>query len=238
MQPSGNDLRFAAIESNLAEYTKNYAAWHWHEYVEFAYIVEGAVECCTPGHHLTLYEGEGYFVNANILHMNRMAVGNPVSRFRILQFDASLLACSGMLARRFIVPIEKSDLECAAFSPRNREHCPILTDIIELFQTASEEPFGYELQILQFLFRLWRHFYYLVEPELKEAPLVWDSESSRIKSMLAYIHTNYSENISIADISSAANISERAAYRTFKQTLGMTPGSYLQQYRISCASRL
>ena len=44
MQDSGDDFRFAAIEANLAAYIENYAAWHWHEAMEFGCVVEGAVD--------------------------------------------------------------------------------------------------------------------------------------------------------------------------------------------------
>ena len=239
MQPSGNDLRFAAIESNLAEYTQNYAAWHWHEYVEFAYIVDGAVDCCVPGKSLVLREGEGYFVNANVLHMNRMSAGSSTARFRILQFDTSILTCTGVLAKRYVNPVLKAaELPCVAFSPKDPAHHAILAELEALFQTARSEPRGYELEIVQRLFRLWQRFYCLTEAAIGRMPIVQDNQSSRIKAMLTYIHAHYSEHLSVSDIGASANISEREAYRTFRQVLGTTPANYIQQYRVNCASRL
>ena len=75
MQDSGEDLRFAAIEANLAEYADKCATWHWHEFVEFACVLEGEQECCTPGGVTRLRPGDGYFVNASVLHLNRIACG-------------------------------------------------------------------------------------------------------------------------------------------------------------------
>ena len=234
MQPGGNDMRFAAIESNLANYTKNYAAWHWHEYVEFAYVVEGAVDCLTPRHSLTLHSGEGYFVNANVLHMNRIASGFDTAIFRILQFDPVLLACAGVIARKYVQPIEKATgLECVAFPGQ----AVILSDMQGLFNVAAMEPKGYEIDILRLLFQLWGHLYIAVEDQIS-ASAAQDNQATRIKTMLAFIHSHYSDPISVADIAAAANISEREAYRTFQQVLGLAPGAYLQQHRIGCASRM
>ena len=237
MQPSGNDLRFAAIESNLAQYTRNYAAWHWHEYVEFGYVVDGAVDCCTPRQSLTLRAGEGYFVNANVLHMNRMAEGSDAAVFRILQFDASLLACAGVIARNYIQSIEKAaGLECVALAPdRDGE---MLSDMRAIFGAAATEAQGYELEIMSLIYQLWQRLYLSVEPLLGDAPPVLDNQASRIKIMLAYIHSHYTEDISVPDIAASANISEREAYRTFRQVLGVAPSLYLQQYRVNCASRM
>ena len=234
MQPSGNDMRFAAIESNLANYTKNYAAWHWHEYVEFAYVVEGAVDCLTPRHSLTLHVGEGYFVNANVLHMNRISSGYDTALFRILQFDPALLACAGVIARNYVQPIEKAtELECVCFTRQSA----LLSDMESLFSVADDEPKGYEMDILRLIFQLWRHLYITVERQLDALP-VPDNQASRIKAMLAYIHSRYADTISVADIAAAASISEREAYRTFQQVLGIAPSMYLQRYRISCAARM
>lgn len=237
MQPSGNDLRFAAIESNLAQYTRNYAAWHWHEYVEFAYVVDGAADCCTPRQSLTLQAGEGYFVNASVLHMNRMAEGSDAAIFRILQFDTSLLACAGVIARNYIQPIEKATaLECVALSPARDEE--MLSDMRAIFGAAEEEAVACELEIVYLIYRLWQRLFLRVEPLLGDAPPVPDSQASRIKTMLAYIHAHYTEDISVPDIAASANISEREAYRTFRQVLGAAPSLYLQQYRVHCASRM
>ena len=234
MQPSGNDMRFAAIESNLTNYTKNYAAWHWHEYVEFAYVLEGAVDCLTPRHSLTLHAGEGYFVNANVLHMNRIAQGSDTAVFHIIQFDPALLACAGVIARNYVQPIEKAaGLECVRFTSQS----VLLPNMESLFSVAANEPKGYELEIMQLLFTLWGHLYKAVKRQLDDSPIP-DNQASRIKTMLAYIHSNYADNISVADIASAANISEREAYRTFNQVLGIAPGMYLQQHRINNAARM
>ena len=237
MQPSENDLRFAAIESNLAEYTSNYAAWHWHEYVEFAYVLNGAVDCCTPSRKLTLHAGEGYFVNANVLHMNRIAAGSSTALFRILQFDASLLACAGIIARNYIAPIENAaGLECFAFS--GGHSCDILVSMQAAFQAAAAEKDGYEIEIVQLLYKLWRELYLLVKSELYDVSPVTDNLANRIKTMLTFIHTHYADGINVANIAASANISQREAYRSFRQVLGTTPALYLQQYRISTASRL
>ena len=80
MLDSGDDFRFAAIEADLAAYTENYAAWHWHEAMEFGYVVEGVVDCCTPRNKLTLNACQGYFVNSGVLHMNRIAAGQQEGR--------------------------------------------------------------------------------------------------------------------------------------------------------------
>ena len=87
---NGTSFRFAAIEANLATYTENYAAWHWHEVMELGYVVDGSVDCHTPRERLALKSEEGYFVNSGILHMNRISDGSNKGTLRVIQFDAGI----------------------------------------------------------------------------------------------------------------------------------------------------
>ena len=54
LQDSGDDLPFAAVESDLTEYANNCASWHWHDFVELGWVVDGRLECSTPSGAFTL----------------------------------------------------------------------------------------------------------------------------------------------------------------------------------------
>ena len=41
--------------------------WHWHEELEFVYVVSGAVTLTTTNQNLVFQKGEGFFINTNIL---------------------------------------------------------------------------------------------------------------------------------------------------------------------------
>ena len=239
MQGSGEDFPFAAIESNLSEYVNNCASWHWHECVEFAYVVKGGVDCCTQNDAFKMREGEGHFVNANVLHLNRMAAGCSGAVFRVIQFETRLIAGSGQIAQRYIRPIEQcpglSALRLTREDPRNRE---ILDAVAAAFDVAESEPKGFELTILRQILRAWQALYGIAEPMLDGGQRMTDDASMRIKAMLGYMHTHYSEEIAIADIAAAASLSEREVYRTFRQVLDTTPTLYLARHRINAASRM
>lgn len=57
-------------------------------------------------------------------------------------------------------------------------------------------------------------------------------DNLRIRKMLAYIHKNFADDISLSEISSAAGISERESLRCFKKTIQLSPIQYLLKYRI------
>ena len=237
LQDSGDGFPFAAVEADLAKYANNCASWHWHEFMELAYVAEGALECATPGGAFTLSEGQGYFINANILHLHRMR-GNAAT-LRVIEFMPSLLAGSGGLYARYVAPVERCPgIGALMLRPEEPLEGEALDQLKALFDLAEGEPRGFELAIMEGLFHLWRALVEIAEPTLRQFKGERDASQDRVKSMLAFIHTHYDEPLAVADIAASANVSEREAYRGFRQVLGTTPTLYLLHYRIDRAARM
>lgn len=185
---SNGSFRFAAIEANLAAYTENYAAWHWHEAMELAFVIDGTVDCYTPRHKLSLKAGEGYFVNSSILHMNRIAAGSEKGTLRVIQFDAGILTGARAIAEQFVLSVEKNTaVECLPILSSD----PILDDLAAVFDLADVEPHAYELGILRLLLGIWQNLYTALEPSLQKTAPADDTAAVRMKGMLAYIHSHY-----------------------------------------------
>lgn len=60
----------------------------------------------------------------------------------------------------------------------------------------------------------------------------------RLKQMISYIQTNYSERISLTQIAAASNISKSECMRCFKSMINISPIDYCIEYRISKAKEL
>ena len=59
-----NEYPYAFHHTDMRETT---VPWHWHEALEFGYVVEGCVKISTTTQTLTLKKGEAYFTNSNTL---------------------------------------------------------------------------------------------------------------------------------------------------------------------------
>lgn len=59
-----------------------------------------------------------------------------------------------------------------------------------------------------------------------------------IQQMLLFIHANYTDDISLTDISYSGNISKSECYRIFQRTMSCTPIDYLVNYRLSKSQEL
>ena len=232
LQDSGDDLQFAALESNLAEYANNVVTWHWHDFFEFCYVTEGIVESCTPMGVIRMEPGDGCFINANVLHTQRM--GDKKGTIRVIQFTPSLLmGGSGTIYRKYIGPVEK----CGKLEIK-RIRIDVIEELKRIYCLAENEAVGYEMIIMEGLYRLWVKLYEDVEPFVNNNPGSVDIHADKVKTMLTFIHNGYSGNMTVADIAASASISQREAYRAFKQVLGTTPILFLQNHRLNNVARM
>ena len=47
--------------------SKTLVPWHWHEELEFGYVLEGVVKVSTAERTEVFVAGEGFFINSNVL---------------------------------------------------------------------------------------------------------------------------------------------------------------------------
>ena len=234
-----NDFPFTVNELNVIEYVNNCAKWHWHEYVEFSYVLEGEVEVSTPMGAFIARAGEGYFINSSVLHMIRMAAGASDAKYRVLQFDTDVLGTAGGIVGKYVAPVEKCrSVEAFRLSDAVAEQKAVLRAMAELLSAAEVEPPCYELVVLRQIAELWIRLYALLEPALRdEAERITDTAAARVKAMLAYIHTHYAQTMDVDEIAASASVSRREAFRAFRQVLGTTPALYVLQHRVNRAAR-
>lgn len=56
---------------NGNSYPRNpgFRVMHWHEDIQFIYVLEGEIEVVTLGNRTALHKGEGFFINKNVVHL-------------------------------------------------------------------------------------------------------------------------------------------------------------------------
>ena len=232
------DFPYSAMEGELTRYPNRGALWHWHDYFEFAVIHRGLVELDLEQESVLLREGDGYFVNANVLHQLIAAPGSDCGCTHTQLFDGVLLSGAGLIGRRYIGPIES----CAALNARIlRAHDPadqpVLAALNAAFYAAEEDAEGYELEVCAQLCRAWALLYRRSVPALQGGGAPRES-SLRLKAMLSFIHENYARPIRVRDVADDAGVCERECFRCFTQSLDLTHTAYLTRHRVDAAARL
>lgn len=226
----------AGYASSRTEKAEDIIPWHWHEEMEMIYLKEGRLDLKIPSKKFAMKAGDCAVINSNILHY---AAAVNSCRLCSLVFSPKLIAgdYGAVFFRQYLQPLISSSSFSGYLIPDEN-----ISEIAGCFQKAfdalARDDFGYEFTVRENLSSiclfLYRQFYDEIQVKTAGSSL----DSSRIKIMLAYIHKNFADNLTLADIAKAADIGERECLRCFQRTIQLSPVQYLLKYRIMQGAKM
>ena len=230
------DFPYIASYAEIDKYIGRFVPWHWHKEIEMFYIESGVLEYYTPQGKIVFPKGSGGIVNSNVLHMTRPQSGieNNIQFLHI--FDTNFLSGQegSRIEKKYITPfITATHVEILPLFPDVQEHVSILNKLYDSFKFSSDD-YGYELKLRSVIYDIWCQTLKLTDKLLNKRGNNCDI-NDKLKIMMIYIHEQYSQKISIAQIANAAFISERECFRIFNKYLNITPVQYLKNFRIEKA---
>lgn len=233
-------MRLVCFFADQDTFSEGEIPWHWHTVMEISYVAEGELELQTIGGSTTLKKGEAAFINSGVLHGYRLQPGADCGYYSLL-FDSTFLSGThgNILEEKYILPIQQSqNVPIWPIRPGAYADACMLHNTIEAIELCRNEPFGYEFRIRQLLCELWCELL-----EATEAVRLADTgkhqvDMDRMKKMILFIQERFAERLSLEDIAAAADISARECTRCFQRSIGCSPMSYLNDYRLEAAAEL
>lgn len=231
LQPHGS-LAFpcAGYSSRHRNSQEDVIPWHWHEELEIIYIKMGQMKIKIPSNTFLLEAGDCIVINSNIPHY---AAAVTDSKLYSLVFSQKLITGNedSVFAQKYVQPL----LACSGFThylvkAGGNEH--VADWFLRAFEALAQDCFGYEFTVRENLSHICLFLYEKFHPQTDVQNVPLNQDNLRIRKMLAYIHKNFAEDISLSEISDAADISERESLRCFKKTIQLSPIQYLLKYRI------
>lgn len=238
VQGDEQDFPYVAMEARIELYPERQTPWHWHEYFETGVVSGGTMELCTREGRVEIQPGEGYFLNANVLH--KSIIGGKEKRVTCYSqlFDREIVASSGLASRRYVSTIENCvALEMLHFKPEDAQQKRIIDALQAAFSAAEADDVGYELLVAAHLSEAWAGIFRMSEKHISQTAGVHREDVVRAKAMLSYINDHYNQAISVREIAASAGICERECFRCFNEVLKTTPMLCLNRRRISVASK-
>ncbi len=215
--------------------------WHWHEELELALVAKGALSISAGGSNITAKKGSGIFINTEILHSMKNGEDSPCLLHSIV-FHGRLVGggIDSIFWQKYLRPLLNSaSIPFVLLNPNIKwqEEALILAE--RTWQDCAGEAPGYEFSVRSTLSRiLYLLFSHCPLSETKEPSKKALRESERIKIMLQYIHSHFSEELTVPQIAQSALISDSECLRCFKNTIGTSPIRYVKQYRLQRAAEL
>lgn len=210
---------------------------HFHEHLEFLYIVTGkaSIECGSTT--ITASAGDLIVVNSNELHYGTSL--SPDLYYYALIADISLLHSQSVDAAetKFITPITQNRLLLQNYiGDDSKVSSCMLTIVNEL----EQREFGYELAIKSELYRL---LTLLLRGHVATV-LTQDEYAERMKNIerfapvFQHIEQHYKEELSVDRLAGMANLSRYHFSRLFKELSGHTVTEYITMTRLGKADYL
>lgn len=224
---------------HLADLNDTAVPWHWHEEVEFGYVIAGAIDVVTANKKYTFHQGEAFFVNANVLCCMHKTPQSHSSVINSHLFHPTFLGghYKSIFETKYLNPILQNRnadiLEIRGGSEAQR-------DILQLLRQAADlqKETDAEFETRNTFSKIWL----LLKKEQaglqKDTQIANLQNQDRIQTMLFYIHQNYMEKITLEEISASASIGSRECLRCFRDTVNKSPIEYLMDYRLQKAREL
>lgn len=231
------DFPYLVLEViNDCIYPRNpgFQVMHWHEDLQFIYVIDGTVEVRTLETIIQLKTGEGAFINKNVVHLLTHSGNCHYNSFVFP--DHFLKFYPGSLASNLVNQIVgKQQFQLYHFS-KGVNWCENVLSLLEkmsLLEKNKTKSYVYEVLVL--LSTLWLEIQKNITlPVVEKESVV----NIRMQIFLEYIQNHYFEDISLAELSKSANVSKSECLRCFKLSMQTTPYKYLMEFRLSQAAIL
>ena len=220
----------------LSRYERKSFLWHWHKEIELTIVLQGEMFYQINDTIYHLHQGDGLFCNSNILHSGSSCNDSDCIYISVTFHPRFLYGYeNSILQTKYVKTVtENASLPGLSFSPDiswQKQILDILSDIWNLAQTSDSCP-SYELRLHLMLSQIW-----LIVCEnassRQESPDNGNlKHMDRLKKILSYLQTHYTEKITLADIAADINICQSECCRFFKKHMNESLFDYLLSYRI------
>ena len=222
------------IDNNSYPQNPGFQVMHWHEDLQFIYVLSGAIEVATLETRISLHTGEGIFINKNVVHLVKKSGSCHYNSFIFPDYFLKFYFGSpaGDIVERLM---ENKSLP--VFPMKNRENCKdVLNALKKLSDLEQQKTSLYAYEVLTTLCGLWLELCHIVT--LPQTSFSENVTETRMTIFLRYIEQHYPEPISLDMLAKSANVSKSECLRCFKASLQTAPYQYLMEYRLSKAAEL
>lgn len=235
-QHGKREYPFHYYEEDVWKFAFHCINWHWHPELEIIYIEKGSLTCYIGSEKIRLSEGEGLFVNSGVLHRYETESAGKVPN---IVFHPRLFGeMQSKIYQKYIAPVLNASWRWQALSPSVAWQKEVLDLLLQIFSIQRDKEFR-EIQTIRCLFSLWEILYKNVNvKEQKETEKYKKSQEYKLQIMLRFLQNHFQEQITLADIGRSISVSENTVLNIFRETLYISPISYLNEYRLTRAAEL
>lgn len=207
---------------------------HWHDDLEFIYVIEGSVGYYINDEKISIHANEGLFVNSRQRHLIESTDEDSV--LYCLIFHPVILCSSEYIAHSYVMPIiENKELPYVLLKAEVPWQQNILQSIADMQPYAERD--NAHIQLIKLVYEIWDELYQNLISGRPDKNMV-NKNLVSVKNMVSYIHRNYTNKIKLEDICKAGNVGKTKCNQLFATYYNLTPIEYLRNYRIDKGAKM
>lgn len=223
------DLPISFIE-HYHNSTGPFCVMHWHDEIELVYIAQGVISSTCNANTITAEVGDFIFVNSNEFH-DYTVLQAPISLYCTV-IDLSLL--QGRYLNSYDSQFISSAQKFTIFENHIANDEMIKAFFMSMWDENQRKEIGYEYAIKSNLYGI---FSSLVRSYTKSTMTNRENTHKtknvkKINKVIKYIESNYQKDIKLDELADLLNFNRYYFCRFFKETTGVTPMQYINDYRI------
>ena len=220
-------------------YNEGFRVLHWHDEVQFVYIKKGSVHFKIWEEECDLSAGRCMFLNSGVLHRITEKEDCHYHSFLIPPKMLGFFPGSAMEEKQVERIVKNPAVTYLALSPGNIRAEKALKELKKLdglyFEKKEDDFREYELSLS--IAALWLETVRVLM-EKEHLPRIRKKDHDRIRALLAFVHENYQNPLSLEAIATAGNVSKTECLRCFRKYTGYSPCQYLLRYRLQAGEAL
>lgn len=226
-------LIMEVIDEESYPRSSGFRVMHWHEDLQFVYVIKGNIEITTLDKKYHLRKGQGAFINRSVVHRidNIGKCHYNSIRFPVYFLEFYLGSPIKHMVHRLI---DHHRLTLYLFHEEQSWHAEALMKLKQLSQLEKHKDPWYAYEVLVLLNSLWL----IMQKNIAVSEEKDNAVNARMRLFLHYIEAHCHEDITLDQLAESVQVSKSVCLRCFKDKLYTTPMTYLREYRLSKAADL
>lgn len=212
---------------------------HWHEEIELIAVKKGQGQISVNFHTEPVSAGDIIFILPGQLHSIEQRHSYTMEYENIIfKKDLLLGGKEDLCANHFILPLLHAKHSPITFitaaTPCYSEFATLIQQIDEL---CTVRPNGYQLALKGYLYQFFFQLISVQKNRESVSPIKTKS-LEKLKTILKYVEEHYTESITVEKMAEVSFYSKSHFMKFFKSHMGMGFTEYLNDYRLTMATRL
>lgn len=221
-----DEFPIAMFSQSFIHEASDYIPLHWHNQLQITWVYKGALEYYISGDRIKLSSDKIIVVNSNQLHSSS-TINNDA---KTLCINFSLDFFHPLILNKYILPLINSSV--FSYHLLNLKSHQI--SHLENFINWENKPIGY-FSVINFLSQTFEDILDEFEGNDNEQD---NEEIKTFHHMISFVHDNYSEQITVENITGHTLINKNRCTALFNKYAKMPPMKYLNSYRLYMAKNL